>query len=169
MTITQMARMKLWNENYNLNNSSKKTSSNNSSEMEEVYIQKGKAYAEAHMDELRASGYLATDNSHKVIIPISDEVKNEVEEYVKNLYVNQQGWYIGGQQSVGDISYAYTQTLEPNERLSAGWSVNQYYFEVCDKYKAVVNETNPNWPYDGSTYDPSIFDNFTAKSVDYSL
>ncbi len=156
--VSDMARMQTYQDQYGYGAS--KNSSGQS--LEEL----GRQRAEAHMQELRDSGYLVEDGdtSWRVVIPISDDVKAAVEAYVENQYVNQQGWYLSGQESLGDISYAYTQTLEPSERLSAGWSVQQYCDAISAQYKAKINESNPNWPYDGSSYDPSIFDDFTLQT-----
>ncbi|MFI3175389.1 MAG: hypothetical protein R3Y53_09380 [Bacillota bacterium] len=158
MRVSEMARTQTYQEQYGYGASKNSTGQS----MEEI----GRQRAEAHMQELRDSGYLVEDGdtSWKKVIPISDDVKAKVAAYVENQYVNQQGWYLAGQESLGDISYAYTQTLEPSERLSAGWSVQQYCDEISAQYKAKINETNPNWPYDGSGYDSSIFDDFTPHA-----
>lgn len=161
-TVHQMARFQTYQEQYS-NSTNNSTNGSKTTSNEKMY----KANAEAHIQSLRDSGYLVEDGdtSYKVIVPISDDVKAQVDAYMQNKYANNQGWSFDGEAGIGEITYAYTQTLEPSERLSAGWSVTDYYFSQSEKYYAKIQETNPGWPYDGSSYDSSIFDDFNPKSV----
>lgn len=162
MRISEMVKLQTYQNKFGFG---KSDSSSSISDAEQARIDKGQEEFRQHMADLEASGYLIKDNSHKVIVPISDEVKAKVLEYVRNQYVNNAGWSLEGDESLGDISFSYTETLKPAERLSASWSVNQYYFDISAQYKAKIQETNPNFPYDGSSYDPSIFDDFAPHEA----
>lgn len=99
------------------------------------------------------------------IVKIDDYMVNEIKSYVKDAYLKGYGQY--------DVKYTdiynekvkkYLKTVPPKDRLAACYTIDQIYFNECDKYINKIREHFPNWQ-GGQKFDTSIFDNYLDVSI----
>lgn len=91
----------------------------------------------------------------KKIIPVSDEVEKELRALVKESYTERYGMSGEGDQKATLINN-YLQTLPPEDRSPASWTLNQIRLDEAERLASVVRDHNPGWQ-PGQPFDTSIF------------
>ena len=89
---------------------------------------------------------------------VAQQVKQIAFEHMKNSY---------GMSSGEDISAAireYTMSLEPEQRLSASWTLNEMFHQESVRLAGYVRQHNPGWDW-GTPFDTSILDSY-CQGVD---
>lgn len=118
-------------------------------------------YVNPYEDPLRR---LSSDS--KRIIPVSDEIKKDVAEIIREGFMERGGMSGEGYKGV-ELINDYLETVAPEDRSAASWTLNCFRLEIAQKYSEEVRKHNPNWQY-GEYIDPKILENFdpTEEYID---
>ncbi len=98
---------------------------------------------------------------NKKIIPISNEIKEEIFEIIKRKY--QLTYGVSDDMDEMNAVKAYLETLSPEKRGNAGFSVGQFSFDVNKQLTAKIREYNFDWKV-GTPFDTSILDDFKCST-----
>ncbi|OON98433.1 MAG: hypothetical protein ATN35_05090 [Epulopiscium sp. Nele67-Bin004] len=97
------------------------------------------------------------ENSYKKIVEVSDDIKTEIADIVRENFINNNGMTNG--EDMNAAFEAYRQTLDPDLRLSATYTLSQFQFEISEAYTNEIRSHYPNWQC-GDSFDTSILDGF---------
>ncbi len=97
------------------------------------------------------------ENSYKNIVAVSDDIKTEIADIVRDIYINGRGMTDG--EAMNAAFEAYRQTIDPNMRLSATYTLNQFQSEIGEAYLNEIRSHYSDWQC-GDYFDTSILDNF---------
>lgn len=97
------------------------------------------------------------DDSYKVIVPLSADIKENLAMLIRISYLENRGFSDGEDESKLIRDYLLTQPIE--KRLSVSYTLNELCFDISNQYSSKIAETYPNWIYD-TIYDSSILDDF---------
>ena len=104
----------------------------------------------------------------KKIVSVSDEVKSDLAEVVKQDFISSNGEYIPEGKKRNDVINQYLSTIPSTQRSSASWTLKKMAGDYASRMETLVKENNPNWTK-GDTFDISILDQLdgTLGGVDF--
>ena len=106
----------------------------------------------------------------KKIVSVSDEVKSNLAEVVKQDFISSNGKYIPEGTKRNDVINQYLSTIPSTQRSSASWTLKKMAGDYASRMEALVRENNPNWK-PGDAFDTSILDqrDGTLGGVDFKV
>ena len=109
-----------------------------------------------------------TNGSWKKIVSVSDEVKAELAEVVKQDFISTNGKSIPEGTRRNDVINKYLNTLPSKQRSSASWTLDRMAGDYGSRLEALVKQNNPGWK-PGDAFDTSILDQLdgTLGGVDF--
>lgn len=104
----------------------------------------------------------------KKIVSVSDEVKSDLAEAVKQDFISNNGAYIPEETKRHDVIKQYLSTIPSEQRSSASWTLSRMAGDYASRMEALVKKNNPNWK-PGDAFDTSILDQLddTLGGVDF--
>ena len=102
------------------------------------------------------------------IIPVDEDVANQVRSMVKEDFVKRYGMTDGSPEHVNDradLIYNYTKTLPGEQRLPATWTLEQVVNDEAERLKSIILKHDPTWTY-GKPFDTSILDEDSDDHLD---
>ena len=104
----------------------------------------------------------------KKIVSVSDEVKADLAEVVKQDFISTNGKSIPEGTKRNDVINKYLSTLPSEQRSSASWTLDRMAGDYGSRLEALVKKNNPNWK-PGDAFDTSILDQLdgTLDGVDF--
>lgn len=107
-------------------------------------------------------------NDWKKIVSVSDEVKADLAEVVKQDFISTNGKGIPEGTRRNDVINKYLSTLPSKPRSSASWTLDRMAGDYGSRLEALVKKNNPNWK-PGDAFDTSILDQLdgTLGGVDF--
>lgn len=104
--------------------------------------------------------------SRKRIISISESSKDDIFEYAKKEFLQNNGMSEGIGRS--DIYTNLQKNTNKNDRLAASYTLQQYENAYTQAFISAVKATNPSWDY-GKPIPPGALDGITRESVESQL
>lgn len=98
----------------------------------------------------------------KKIVPVSQEVTDKLLANVKENFEERNGM-TGEHNNQNNIINDYLQTLPPEERPSASWTLNQIIINEANRYVNKIRQHDPYWT-NGQPFDTSILDDDPAEN-----
>lgn len=98
----------------------------------------------------------------KKIVPVPKDVTDKLLATVKESFEQRNGM-TGEHSNQNDIINDYLQTLPPEERPSASWTLNQVIINEANRYVNKIRQHDPNW-MNGQPFDTSILDERPAEN-----
>ena len=104
----------------------------------------------------------------KKIVSVSDQVKADLAEVVKQDFISTNGSAIPDGSRRNDVINKYLSTLPAAQRSSASWTLSRMAGDYSSRLEALVKQNNPNWK-PGDAFDTSILDQLdgTLGGVDF--
>lgn len=104
----------------------------------------------------------------KKIVSVSDEVKSDLAEVVKQDFISSNGAYIPEGTKRHDVIKQYLSTIPSEQRSSASWTLSRMAGDYASRMEALVKKNNPGWK-PGDAFDTSILDQLdnTLGGVDF--
>lgn len=118
------------------------------------------------------TGLVVTDetgDSYKKIIDIPESSRDEIFEYVKNNYLEHNGMQTG--EGVTEIYTNMYKQMGKDDRLSAGYTLDQYRKAYGEAFASAIKAVDPTWTY-GKAIPSGALDsikNITRESIEKSL
>ena len=109
-----------------------------------------------------------TNGNWKKIVSVSDEVKAELAEVVKQDFIATNGWGKPDGSKKPDVINKYLNTIPSTQRNSAAWTLQRMAGDYATRMEKLVRENNPGWK-PGDAFDTSILDQLdgTLGGVDF--
>lgn len=124
------------------------------------------------------TGLAVTDenrNSYKRIISIPESSRDEMFELVKKEFLRENGTLNGDTTKREGVYINLYRKMKKDDRLSAGWTLEQYEHQYRQAFAAAAKAANPNWK-PGDPIPEGALDNLTresvekaGKSIDYTI
>lgn len=116
----------------------------------------------------QADRYITGRSDWKKIVSMSDEVKADLAEVVKQDFISTNGKSIPEGTRRNDIINKYLSTLPSKQRSSASWTLDQMAGDYGSRLEALVKKNNPNWK-PGDAFDTNVLDQLdgTLGGVDF--
>jgi hypothetical protein len=97
------------------------------------------------------------DESHKVIVPVSDSIKQKVIDNLRQTIIANGNGTINAEQGdkAAAIAKEYLMTLPPSERLSASWTLQKIEQAEGQRISDYIKSQVPGWQ-SGQAFDPRI-------------
>ncbi len=117
------------------------------------------------------AGLLLTDEnaaSRKRIISIPESSKEEMFELTKKEFLRENGVHNGDTTRRSDVYTNMYRKVQKNDRLAAGYTMQQYERAYSNAFYAAVREANPGWQI-GSPIPSGALDGITRESVEASM
>ena len=149
MRINDMVRMNLQKEQVSKQSQTAKS-------------QKGKV----HLEGVDPDRDITNSTAHRRIVPVSDEVKQEIIDIMKNNFMQNNGMTDG--EAKAKVINEYLETIPSKERSATAWTLNQISMDTARQLGAKIEETHPNWQ-PGQDFDKSVLDNFPPKHIDIKI
>jgi hypothetical protein len=109
------------------------------------------------------------DESHKVIVPVSDSIKQKVIDNLRQTIIANGNGTITAEQGdkAAAIAKEYLMTLPPSERLSASWTLQKIEQAEGQRISDYIRSQVPGWTH-GQSFDRSILlkSNFGLNHMD---
>ena len=104
----------------------------------------------------------------KKIVSVSEQVKLDLAEVVKQDFINTNGWGIPERSKRHDVINKYLGTLPSTQRSSASWTLSRMAGDYGRRLEELVRKNKPNWK-PGDAFDTSILDQLdgTLGGVDF--
>lgn len=115
------------------------------------------------------TGLLVTDktgDSYKKIIDIPESSRDAMYEYAKNEFLKHNGMSDGTGRT--EIFIDMYKQVGKDDRLSAGWTLNQYERAYAQAFISAVKAVDPTWTY-GKAIPSGALDGITRESVEANL
>ena len=128
--------------------------------------EKGKVNTEdgfIHLEGVDPDRDITNSTAHRRIVPVSDEIKNELTALSKKAYIDNNGMSVGEEKA--KLINNYLKTVPSKERSATAWTLNQHYMNSSESFRDKIRETNPTWN-SGQSFDTSVLDNFPPKHID---
>lgn len=90
-------------------------------------------------------------------MPVSDEVRAELAEVVKQDFIATNGWGKPDGSKKPDVINKYLKMLPSEQRNSAAWTLQRMTGDYATKMEKLVRENHPGWK-PGDAFDTSILD-----------
>ena len=109
-----------------------------------------------------------TNGNWKKIVSVSDEVKAELAEVVKQDFITTNGWGKPDGSKQPDVINKYLNTIPSTQRNSVAWTLQRMAGDYATRMEKLVRENNPGWK-PGDAFDTSILDQLdgTLGGVDF--
>ena len=109
-----------------------------------------------------------TNGNWKKIVSVSDEVKAELAEVVKQDFIATNGWGKPDGSKKPDVINKYLSTIPSTQRNSVAWTLQRMAGDYATRMEKLVRENNPGWK-PGDAFDTSILDQLdgTLGGVDF--
>ncbi len=109
-----------------------------------------------------------TNGNWKKIVSVSDEIKAELAEVVKQDFITTNGWGKPDGSKKPDVINKYLSTIPSTQRNSAAWTLQRMAGDYATRLEKLVKENNPNWK-PGDAFDTSILDQLdgTLGGIDF--
>lgn len=106
----------------------------------------------------------------KKIVSVSDKVKVDLENVVKQDFISSNGAYIPEESKRHDVIKQYLNTIPSEQRSSASWTLSRMAGDYASRIETLVKKNNPGWK-PGETFDTSILEqmNGTLGGVDFKV
>ncbi len=114
------------------------------------------------------AGLLVTDAneaSRKRIISIPESSKDEMFELTKREFLRENGVLNGDTTKRSDVYTNLYRKMPKNDRLAAGYTMEQYERSYRQAFLDAARQADPNWTI-GSPIPPQALDNVTRESVE---
>lgn len=114
------------------------------------------------------TGLAVTDenrNSYKQIISIPESSREEMFELVKKEFLTENGILNGDTTKRESVYTNLYRKMDKNNRLSAGWTMEQYEHQYRQAFAAAAKAVDSTWK-PGSTIPAGALDGITRKSVE---
>lgn len=97
------------------------------------------------------------DGSWKKIVPVSDDIKNKLIETIRRQFLtNGDGMTAEGDgDELGAILKDYRKNIDPSERLSVTWTLNQIITQESQRLIGYVKSNMSGWKH-GEPIDPDV-------------
>lgn len=120
------------------------------------------------MSKEQADRCITGRSDWKKIVSVSDEVKAELAEVVKQDFISTNGKSIPEGTRRNDVINKYLNTLPSKQRSSASWTLDRMAGDYGSRLEALVKQNNPGWK-PGDAFDTSILDQLdgTIGGVDF--
>ena len=120
------------------------------------------------MSKEQADRCITGRSDWKKIVSVSDEVKAELAEVVKQDFISTNGKSIPEGTRRNDVINKYLNTLPSKQRSSASWTLDRMAGDYGSRLEALVKQNNPGWK-PGDAFDTSILDQLdgTLGGVDF--
>lgn len=107
------------------------------------------------------------DESWKKIVPVSDDIKNQLIATVKRQFLTNGNGMSTAEDGdeIGAMMKAYRKNIPPADRLSVTWTLGQIVSRESDRLVEFVRANDPTWDF-GKVFDKSIFDNYISGGID---
>ena len=104
------------------------------------------------------------------IVSVSDEVKADIAEVVKQDFISTNGLGIPEGTRRNDVINKYLSTIAPKNCASACWTLDNMAGDYATKLANLVRENNPGWK-PGDAFDTSILDQLDGHlgGVDFKV
>lgn len=109
-------------------------------------------------------------NDWRKIVTVSDEVKADLAEVVKQDFISTNGAGIPQGTKRNDIINKYLSSIAPKNCASVSWTLDNMAGDYAKKSENFIKENIPDWK-PGDAFDTSILDQFdgTLGSVDFKV
>ena len=117
------------------------------------------------------AGLLVTEEnaeSRKRIISIPESSKDEMFELTKKEFLRENGVQNGDTTKRSDVYTNLHRKMKKNDRLAAGYTLEQYERAYRQAFLNAVREADPNWQI-GKPVKPGILDAVTRESVEANM
>lgn len=114
------------------------------------------------------AGLVLTDENagrQKRIISIPESGKDEMFEQTKKEFLRENGIMNGDTTKRSDVYTNMYRKVKKNDRLAAGYTMEQYERQYRNAFYTAVKEANPKWEL-GDPIPSGILDNITRESVE---
>ena len=120
------------------------------------------------MSKEQADRCITGRSDWKKIVSVSDEVKAELAEVVKQDFIATNGWGKPDGSKKPDVINKYLNTIPSTQRNSAAWTLQRMAGDYATRMEKLVRENNPGWK-PGDAFDTSILDQLdgTLGGVDF--
>lgn len=110
------------------------------------------------------------DESWRKIVPISDDIKNQLIATVKRQFLtNGNGMSTANDgDEIGAIMKSYRSNIAPKDRLAVTWTLGQVVQRESERLVEFVKANDPTWDY-GKPFDKSIFENYISGGIDIKI
>ena len=108
------------------------------------------------------------DGSYKKIIDIPKSSLDEMFALVKKEFIQENGVANGDTTKRSDVYTNLYKKMEKDDRLTAGYTLQQYERAYRNALYNAIWESDPDWQI-GQSFDTSILDNITRESVESTL
>ncbi len=116
------------------------------------------------------TGLAVTDenrNSYKHIISIPESSRDEMFELAKKEFLSENGTLNGDTTKRESVYINLYKKMKKDDRLSAGWTLEQYEHQYRQAFAAAAKAANPKWKA-GDPIPEGALDNLTRESVEKS-
>lgn len=122
------------------------------------------------MSKEQADRCITGRSDWKKIVSVSDEVKAELAEVVKQDFISTNGKSIPEGTRRNDVINKYLNTLPSKQRSSASWTLDRMAGDYGSRLEALVKQNNPGWK-SGDAFDTNILDQLdgTLGGVDFKV
>ena len=110
----------------------------------------------------------ATGDSYKKIIDIPESSKDEMFDQMKKEFLREKGVLNGDTTKRSDVYTNMYWKVSKNDRLSAGYTMQQYERAYRQAFLAAVREADPTWEI-GKSIPSGALDGITRESVESQL
>lgn len=122
------------------------------------------------MSKEQADRCITGRSDWKKIVSVSDEVKADLAEVVKEDFISTNGKSIPEGTRRNDVINRYLSILPSTQRSSASWTLDRMAGDYGSRLEALVKKNNPGWK-PGDAFDASILDQLdgTLGGVDFKV
>lgn len=110
----------------------------------------------------------ATGDNYKKIIDIPESSKDEMFEQTKKEFLQENGVHNGDTTKRSDVYTNMYWKVQKNDRLSAGYTMQQYERAYRNAFYAAVREADPAWEI-GKAIPSGALDGITRESIESQL
>ena len=110
------------------------------------------------MSKEQADRCITGRSDWKKIVSVSDEVRAELTEVVKQDFISTNGKSIPEGRRRNDVINKYFNTFPSKQRSSASWTLDRMAGDYGSRLESLVKQNNPNWKPGGDAFDTSILD-----------
>jgi len=100
------------------------------------------------------------------IIPVDEGVANKMRELAKQIMLEGNGIDTGF--GVNEAIKSHVMTLPPEDRINAGWTLNEIFHNEAVRLGEYIHQRDPNWNW-GKPFDHSILDDYTPGGMDIKV
>ncbi len=96
-------------------------------------------------------------SAHKKIVPVDESVKQEILNITSKEVV--ENFAMSDGEAVSSVIRGYLDTLPPEDRSSANWTLQRFTIQVQRSYVDKIKSHNPSWTQ-GEYFDSKILEGF---------